>query len=314
MRLAWLASELRAAGCAVVEVDGWQSRGSDEFTPEGVTWHATAGSRKATAVGEVGVILHGSTTAPPPIAQLMIWRDGTVWVCAAGRCNHNKVGWAGPNRGLGNTRLLGIEMANDNQGEPWPVAQLDAARRATAAIMRRLGADPLKRLAGHYEHQPSAGRPAGETSIKTDPYGVDMTAERARVAALMRGDDDMPSAEDIARAVWSYDVDPSAVQQSGFGAILTLLARTGATTNKQLPAIGAGLTALAGQVQAFTGRDLVDETAIVAGILAGLDPERLGAAITAAGITPQALAAALPAEVAAEVVDEIQRRLTGQSG
>lgn len=184
MRLTWLADALRAAGCTVVEVDGWKTRGSDEFDPVGVTWHATAGSRKATAQGEVNVILHGSTSAPPPIAQLMIWRDGTVYVCAAGRCNHNKVGWAGPNKGLGNTRLFGIEMANDNSGEPWPEVQLDAARRATAAVMRRLRADPMKRLAGHYEHQPYKGRPAGETSTKSDPLGVDMAAERKRVADI----------------------------------------------------------------------------------------------------------------------------------
>jgi hypothetical protein len=184
-RLSWLAGELRAAGLRVVEVGGWKTRGSTQFAPVGVTWHATAGSRKATAQGEVNVILTGSDSAPAPIAQLMIWRDGTIYVCAAGRCNHNKVGWAGPNRGLGNTALLGIEMANDNKGEPWPAAQLDAARRATAAIMRRLGADPRKRLAGHYEHQPYAGRPPGETSTKSDPYGVDMTKERPRVAALM---------------------------------------------------------------------------------------------------------------------------------
>ena len=118
--------------------------------------------------------------------------QGTVYVCAAGRCNHNKIGWAGPNKGLGNSKLIGIEMANDNKGEPWPPAQLDAARRATAAIMRRIGADPRRRLAGHYEHQPFIGRPAGEGSTKSDPFGVDMKAERPRVAALMKEDELTP--------------------------------------------------------------------------------------------------------------------------
>ncbi|MEU7904102.1 N-acetylmuramoyl-L-alanine amidase [Actinoplanes sp. NPDC049118] len=188
-RLTWLADELRKAGLRVVEVDGWKTRGSTDFDPIGVTWHATAGSRTSTAQGEVNVILHGSATAPPPIAQIMAYRDGTLYLCAAGRCNHNKVGWAGPNKGLGNTRLLGIEMANDNRGEPWPAAQLDAVRRATAVIMRRLGADPMKRLAAHYEHQPYEGRPPGEGSTKSDPYGVVMTKERPRVAAIMEGDD-----------------------------------------------------------------------------------------------------------------------------
>lgn len=189
-RQTWLADALRAAGVKVVEVSGWKTRGSTSFSPIGITWHATAGSRSATAQGEVNVILNGSATAPPPIAQMMIWRDGTVYICASGRCNHNKVGWAGPNKGLGNTALFGIEMANDNKGEPWPAAQLDAARKATAAIMTKIGADPRKRMAGHYEHQPAAGKPPGETSTKTDPKGVNMSAERSRVYALMTGGED----------------------------------------------------------------------------------------------------------------------------
>lgn len=202
-RQTWLADVLRQAGCTVVEVDGWRTRGSDDFHPEGMTWHATAGSRTASAMAEVGVILHGSTSAPPPIAQLMLARDGTFYVCAAGRCNHNKTGWDGPNKGLGNTRLLGLEMANDNRGEPWPAAQLDAARRGTAAILRRLNVDPMRRLAAHYEHQPYATRPPGEGSTKSDPHGVDMRLERPRVAALMNGDD--MSARDVIAALQSEE-------------------------------------------------------------------------------------------------------------
>lgn len=57
-------------------------------------------------------------------------------------------------------------------------------------------------------------------------------------------DTDMPSAEEIARAVWSYDVDPGDATQSGFGALLTLLARTNATTNKQLPALLAAISGI----------------------------------------------------------------------
>ena len=260
MRLTWLASELRAAGLRVVEVDGWKTRGSESFEPEGVTWHATAGSRTATAAGEVGVLLHGSTSAPPPIAQLMIWRDGAVYVVAAGRCNHNKVGWAGPNRGLGNTKLVGIEMANDNRGEPWPDAQLDAARRATAVILRKLGADPMRRLAGHYEHQPAAGRPAGETSTKTDPAGVVMSDERRHVAALMKGDD-MPSIDEIRGAVRT--------ELDAFGKrdpLATVYARTGYVANTFAPAIARAVAAIVPQD--------VDEVALAAAVVAKLPADR----------------------------------------
>lgn len=177
-RITWLADVLRDAGCKVREVDGWRNRGDADFSPEGVTWHATAGSRNSRAADEVRVLINGSTSAPPPIAQLMLDRDGTFYVVAAGRCNHNKVGWDGPNEGLGNTRLIGIEMANDNRGEIWAPAQVEAARIGTAAIMRRLGADPRRRLAAHFEHQPGA---------KTDPLGFKMGAERQRVYDIMTG-------------------------------------------------------------------------------------------------------------------------------
>lgn len=184
-------------------VNGWETRGSSEFDPVGVTWHATAGSPNSTAQGEVNVILNGSTSAPAPIAQFMAARDGEIWIVAAGRCNHNKVGWAGPNKGLGNKNLFGIEMQNDNRGQAYTVEQLDSVRRFTAALFVLLGQDPRKRLAGHYEHQPYVGRPAGETSTKSDPYGIDMGRERTRVYAEM-GELDMPSAEEVAKAVWEH--------------------------------------------------------------------------------------------------------------
>jgi hypothetical protein len=301
-RLVWLADELRKAGLAVVEVDGWKTRGSDEFAPEGVTWHATAGSRKATAQGEVHVLLNGSTSAPPPIAQLMIYRDGRVYVVASGRCNHNLVGWAGPNKGLGNTRLLGIEMANDNLGEPWPAAQLDAARRATAAIMRRLGADPMRRLAGHYEHQPAAGHPAGATSFKTDPLGVHMPDERPRVAALMNGEDDMATISQTdfdARmdAWWNSRMAPPADGVSPNPALTKLrvapwqqlVGRTGVSAHDTL----FGEMRL--NIAKAAGDDL-DEAAIAQAVIAALP-------------NAQAIADAIPAGLSQEVVDLLASRL-----
>jgi hypothetical protein len=38
-----LANRLRALGVRVIEVDGWQSRGSDSYAPVGGLWHHTAG-------------------------------------------------------------------------------------------------------------------------------------------------------------------------------------------------------------------------------------------------------------------------------
>ena len=195
-RALWLLDVLTDAGLTVVQVPGWRTRGGETFEPIGVTWHATAGSGSARA--EVDVLLNGSATAPPPIAQLMLYRDGVIYLVGAGRCNHNLTGWDGPNKGLGNTALVGIEMANNNLTDPWPDVQLDAARRATVAIFRRLGTDPMKRLAGHYEHQPAATAPPGQDSTKTDPLGVDMDDERVLVTAMLAGEDvDMPTVDEI---------------------------------------------------------------------------------------------------------------------
>jgi len=306
-RLTWLVDELKKAGLRVVAVDGWATRGSAEFDPEGVTWHATAGSRTATAQGEVNVILNGSTSAPPPIAQLMIWRDGTVYVCAAGRCNHNKVGWAGPNKGLGNTQLLGIEMANDNRGEAWPAVQLDAARRATAAIMRRFNADPARRLAGHYEHQPYAGRPAGETSTKSDPFGVDMAAERKRVSALIAGGDELPTVKEV----WNTDniiPAPGAPKPGTLPngqPVNTHWAPASYLQNTYAAAVAArdySAKALA-VAQGIASKDQTDEGAIAAaviqGVLTGVDPERIA----------EAIVAALPQDQAERVVELLAARM-----
>jgi hypothetical protein len=271
-RQTWLADELRKAGVKVVEVSGWKSRGSDSFSPVGVTWHATAGSRNSTADGEVRVILNGSSTAPPPIAQIMLDRDGTAYICAAGRCNHNKTGWAGPNKGLGNTSLFGIEMANDNRGEPWPAAQLEAARRITAVIFRRLGTDPRKRLAAHFEHQPYVGRPAGEGSTKSDPLGVNMSAARAAVYAykINGWDDEVSLADD------EIKVTPD-TNEALFGGRLGKDETVPASTLLMLAGIhaaraSAAVTSQAKLIALIAARDEVDEAELGRQIAAASAP------------------------------------------
>jgi hypothetical protein len=187
--LTWLPGVLRAAGLTVHLADGWRERGSSSWGPiEGITIHETRGSRTSTDAGEIRVLINGSNSAPPPIAQLYLSRSGEWWVVASGRCNHNLTGWAGPNKGLGNSRLLGIE-AQHAAGEPWTARQYDSYVRGVAALVRHLGI-PVGRVAGHKEHQPWPA-PAGQTSTKSDPE-FDMTRFRRDVtAALTREDDDM---------------------------------------------------------------------------------------------------------------------------
>lgn len=158
MRLLWLPEVLRAAGLTVHEVEGWRTRGADSYGPvHGITIHGTGGSARRSDAGEIDTLLNGSTSAPPPIAQLYLGRQGHWWVVASGTCNHNLVGWGGPNAGYGNDTLLGIEAAHNNRDDPWPAAQYPSYVRGVAALVahKARGYDvAVDRVAGHKEHQP----------------------------------------------------------------------------------------------------------------------------------------------------------------
>lgn len=215
MRLLWLPNVLRAAGLTVHEVSGWTTRGQNTYGPvRGITCHATAGSRNSTDQGEINVLLNGSETAPPPIAQLYLGRQGHWWVVASGLCYHNLVGWAGPNKGYGNDSLLGIEAANNNRDEPWPKVQYDSYVLGVAALVEHKapGYDvELPRVAGHKEHQPYPP-PPGTRSSKSDPT-FNMSGFRADVAMRIKEGINMPTAQEIAEAVWKYD--PNDPDQGG---------------------------------------------------------------------------------------------------
>jgi hypothetical protein len=151
----WIADVLRAAGCSVVEVSGWRTRGLEEFRPEGVIAHETRGSWTSTVAGEVNVMINGREGLSGPIAHCLLARSGDWHVVTAGKSNHVKTGWGGLFAGLGNTNLLGIE-AQHATGEPWTVVQYNAYVRGVAAICRHMG----WQVGGHFEHQPGD---------KTDP-------------------------------------------------------------------------------------------------------------------------------------------------
>lgn len=177
-RASWLPEVLRGAGLQVHEVPGWDDRGGGiQFDPRAIVCHATAGSRSASDQDEVNVLLKGSSTAPPPIAQLYLSRTGTWHVVASGRCNH--IGDAPlPGTGKrGNRYALGVEAANDNRDEPWPAVQYLSYVRGVAAICRHLGWSDA-RVFAHKEISSSG---------KTDPT-FSMPTFRANVAAVLRGD------------------------------------------------------------------------------------------------------------------------------
>lgn len=170
----WLAEVLRTAGLKVVEQDGWKTRGRAEMgAVEGVLCHHTAGPRAGNAPS-LRIVQEGRADLAGPLAQLVLGRDGTYYVVAAGRCNHAGAGsWQGITDGNG--RLIGIEAENAGDGtDPWPGVQMDAYARGCAAILRWIGA-PVTMCIGHKEYAPKR---------KIDP-NFDMVAFRDRVAALM---------------------------------------------------------------------------------------------------------------------------------
>lgn len=110
-------------------------------------------------------------------------------------------------------------------------------------------------------------------------------------------EDDMPTAKEIAEAVWNHkEVDPAdpaqvtgtkpaALRMGGWARYEKVRA-----DNRQKNIVGAVNTVLVAM-----GKDQVDEQAIVTGVLAGLDPA--------------AIAAAIPDDIARQVADELAGRL-----
>lgn len=158
--LTWIPDALRAAGVAVVEYDGWQTRarssgGYDPAGPLCVMWHHTA-SRTAPA-NDANYMCHVSDSRP--IANLLVARDGTVWVLAAGRTNTN--GRGNPMRfsrgtvaaDTMNNYAVGMEIANGGYDDPFPQVQIDAAFTASNVINARVGNRPDD-VAGHHDYAP----------------------------------------------------------------------------------------------------------------------------------------------------------------
>lgn len=177
--MTWLADVLRAAGCAVVEQPNWKSRGVAEMGQvRGILCHHTAGPLKGNAPS-LSLVEHGRPDLTGPLSQLVLARDGTFYVLAAGKCNHAGAGsWQGIT--AGNSSFIGIEAENAGTGaDPWPAVQIGAYARGCAAILKHVGADVIM-CAGHKEYALPKGR-------KIDP-SFDMIAFRERVAAFMGGE------------------------------------------------------------------------------------------------------------------------------
>lgn len=158
-----LANRLRDAGLRVVEVAGWQTRGSASFHPRGSVDHHTAGGASGNAPS-LSICIYGRSGLPGPLCNVLIGRDNTCYVIAAGRANHaGRGGWNGMS---GNSSVYGIERENVgyNSREPWRTDQTETAARAHASF----GVAP----GNVCEHKEWTSRKIDAHTIK----GVDMRA------------------------------------------------------------------------------------------------------------------------------------------
>lgn len=205
-----LATAVRKSGLTVVEIPGWARRGRPSYTggfdPKGVLCHHTGGTSDSRDYVE-WMALTGRSDLPAPLCQLALSRNGTVYVCAAGRANH-----AGRSRatgpmpaGDGNDLYIGIEAMNTGS-EGWTDTQRSAYVRLCAA------------LCAHYRWPATHVRAHRESSVtgKWDPGRLDMNQLRTDVAHaidnLTQPEDDMPYTEkqltDIIRAAVKAEVQP----------------------------------------------------------------------------------------------------------
>jgi hypothetical protein len=200
----WLPEVLRAAGLVVHEYPGWRERGHGDF---GSIWGIVVHHTGSFGESPRGIAEHPELGLA---SQLYLSREGEYTICGVGIAWHAGMGsYLGLPDDEANQYTIGIEAANDGGGTPgkphhlpWPDKQYDAYVRGVAAILEHLD-QPSSHVIGHKEW---AGREQG----KWDPGGIDMNIFRADVERVrdggQLGDGDMPSADDIAKAVWAAQV------------------------------------------------------------------------------------------------------------
>lgn len=179
----FLPEVLKLFGVKYRELPGWLSWGMGDFNIiQGVIWHHT-GARNTSAeyiarnAGLSGALSSQFHTAP----------DGLQTLCGVGLAWHAGRGsYAGWPTNDANRVSIGFEMQH-NGTDPWPEAQLESTRRATAAILWFLGKRATTAtMLSHWEYSWAAQK-------KWDPgkgNGVsgammDMNPEREKVNALI---------------------------------------------------------------------------------------------------------------------------------
>lgn len=212
MFITWLAAVLRARGLNVIETEGWQTRGKEwPGAVKGVLCHHTAGALHGNAPS-LHLVTVGRPDLPGPLSQLVLGRDGTFYVVAAGRSNHAGAGmWQGIT--AGNSSFIGIEAENaGTPADPWPTVQTEAYAQGVAAILLHIGAGS-EMVAGHKEYALPRGRKIDPTfemnqfrlAVKSAMDGNRLTAVAVDSVhpqhAMLRVGDTGSSVQDLQRAL-----------------------------------------------------------------------------------------------------------------
>jgi len=156
-----LANIARTTGLPVVEQAGWKTRGVRALSGiRAVVCHHTAGAATGDAPS-LNVVQNGRSDLQGPLAQFVLGRSGTIYVVAAGACNH--AGATINDAVFGNSYSIGIEAENTGS-QPWPYVQVDAYARLCAALCFYYGI-PVNNVQGHKEICSPHGR-------KSDPNGL----------------------------------------------------------------------------------------------------------------------------------------------
>jgi N-acetylmuramoyl-L-alanine amidase len=178
MMLTELADIARRTGYPVVEVPGWKTRGrpGGMLGVRTITNHHTANGGAKGNYPSLRVVRDGRSGLPGPLAQLGVGVDGTIYVIAAGKCNH-----AGASRSIDytNSYAIGIEAEAEgvpNDPEDWPPAQMDSLTRLDRVLIDHYQGLTSADVRGHKETCAPVGR-------KTDP-SFNMNTLRSRVRNL----------------------------------------------------------------------------------------------------------------------------------
>lgn len=183
-----IANRLREAGLKVVEIDGWQTRGSATFHPVGSVDHHTAGGASGNAPS-LGICINGRADLSGPLCNVLIGRDNTCCVIAAGRANHAGAGgWQGLS---GNSNMYGVERENrGTSAEPWRADQTETAARCHAALLG--GRSGAKFCCEHKEWAPTR---------KSDAHTISGADMRANIQKFITNPVPSTQEDDMSRAI-----------------------------------------------------------------------------------------------------------------